>query len=557
MIHQSYQNQNTSNFTSKIEGEDLSEMTRIWKDTAASEMRMNLLTTLKGKKLGLNEIENFSLGLRYNFKSDKMKEMKDKPLENVIQTAMATKMKDEIHHHYELRHKREIHKKRLAGIHHPKTKTYKKIIGYLRGEAEEIRRIQEEKYREKVAHIEKRYRDTEMEKLMAPQNMSEYSHLRVFDEEKYEGITRDRIEVPTIGEIHLTEEEKTILRRNPKFAILQNLQENTLKEDMEKAYSLIRMELRDEDTEEKDTEDKNKEDTPNEEEERKQQEKEKIEKEESAKTRQIYDPIERRYDERKRRVTDLTECARVILPKPLSVTREAEIETRRSVHDKVYQKYRAEHCNEKGEQEDNMTWEEKTGLRSLMKRVGKGEILVMRTDKSGKMSVTNREKYLEMGREHVGEDKEVNREKIIETDKILNEHSTAWCSMWATGKDHDHQDRILQSKTSRFENRANLYLSHKDHKKEKEKTRPIGTANSSNTRAFANSVSDLLESVANGGEDKFEVISSEDLLHHAKESNRKVCENNKEIEERRKRKSQCWKCKVWRKRCNRCQAEQR
>ena len=67
------------------------------------------------------------------------------PLENVIQAAMATKMQDEIHHHYELRQKREIHKKRLAKIHHPKTKTYKKIIGYVRKEASEIRRIQEEK----------------------------------------------------------------------------------------------------------------------------------------------------------------------------------------------------------------------------------------------------------------------------------------------------------------------------------------------------------------------------------------------------------------------------
>ena len=110
--------------------------------------------------------------------------------------------------------------------------------------------------------------------------------------------------------------------------------------------------------------------------------------------------------------------------------------------------------------------------------------MVMKTDKSGKMSVTTREKYLEMGRVHVGEDKEVGRTKIVATDKILNEHSAAWCSIWSTGKDHEHQDRVLHSKTSRSENRANLYLSHKDHKKEQDKTRPIGTANSSNTKSL-------------------------------------------------------------------------
>ena len=64
------------------------------------------------------------------------------------------------------------------------------------------------------------------------------------------------------------------------------------------------------------------------------------EKEEAARTRQVYDPIENSYDERKRRATDLVECNRVVLPKPLSVTREAEIETRRKIHDKIYQKYR-------------------------------------------------------------------------------------------------------------------------------------------------------------------------------------------------------------------------
>ena len=539
----------TSDITSKIEGKYLSEMRELWKDTAESEMRMNLLTTLKEKKLGLNEVENFSLGLRYNFKSEKMQDLRDKPLDRVIQAAMATKMKDEIHHHYELRRKREKQKKRLAERYHPKTHTYKKIIKHLREEAAEVKRIQGERYRRKVEQIEKNYRDTEEEEMTAPQSMMEFSHLSVFMEEKYDKIQTDIIEVPRIGEIHLSREEEAILRRSPKFAVLQNLQENTMKEDMERAYSLIRMELRDEEEDEKDTDTRI---------ETHAEDKEKIqkEKEEAARTRQVYNPIEKIYDERRRRVTDLAECSRVILPKPLSVTREAEIESRRNRHDRIYQKYREEYCNARGEQENNITWEEKTGLKSLMMRISKGEILVMKTDKSGKMAVTTRDKYLEMGKVHVGEDKEVKRAKIIETDKVLNEHSAAWCSIWSTGKDHEHQDRVLHSKMSRSENRAKLYLSHKDHKKENDKTRPIGTANSSNTRAFANSVSDLLESVASSGEEKFEVISSEDLLFHTKESNRRVKENKAQVEEKERRKKSCWSCKVWKRRCRGCSENQ-
>ena len=59
-------------------------------------------------------------------------------------------------------------------------------------------------------------------------------------------------------------------------------------------------------------------------------------------------------------------------------------------------------------------------------------------------------------------------------------------------------------------------LTHNDHKKETKKTRPIGTANNSTTRASANCLSDLLEAVANWDDKSYEVISSEDLLYHSK-----------------------------------------
>ena len=422
-----------------------------------------------------------------------MKDMKDKPIEKVIKAAMTVKMQDEIHHHYELTKKREVKKKRLQEKYHPKTRTYKRIIQYLREEAAEIKRTQGEKYREKVKILERRYRDTAEEKLKPPPRMEEYGHLSVFNADKYDKIEVEEIQVPRIGEIKLSREEESILRRHPKFAIMPNLQEDTMKEDMEKAYSLVRMELREEDENlEYEIRDKNGEkigDGTN-------QEKQKRDKEEMARGRQVFDPISKVYDERKRRVTDLAECSRVTLPKPLSITREAQIENRRELHDKIYQKYRKENCGKTGEQDSNLTEEERRGLKSLMKRVKEEEIVIVKTDKSGKLSVTNRDKYLEMGQVHVGGDKKVNREKIRETDKILNEHSSSWCSIWGTGRHHGQEDRVQSSKISRSENRAKLYLTHKDHKKEKEKTRPIGTANSSNTRAFANSVSDLLEAVA-------------------------------------------------------------
>ena len=144
-----------------------------------------------------------------------------------------------------------------------------------------------------------------------------------------------------------------------------------------------------------------------------------------------------------------------------------------------------------------------------MKRIKDEEIIVMKTDKSGKMSVTSRDKYKELGKLHVGVDEEVDRAQVRRIDKLMNNHSVAWVGKWRMGQNHEHQDRIVSSKTNNSENRVKLYLAHKDHKKEAEKTMPIGTWNTSNTRAFANCVSELLESVDNSKENPSEVISSE------------------------------------------------
>ena len=73
--------------------------------------------------------------------------------------------------------------------------------------------------------------------------------------------------------------------------------------------------------------------------------------------------------------------------------------------------YKREKCNRDGEQVTNLSEEEQRGLKSLMKKIKEDKILIMKTDKSGKLAVTTKEKYTEMGMEHVGKDSEVGRQK--------------------------------------------------------------------------------------------------------------------------------------------------
>ena len=401
---------------------------------------------------------------------------------------MNLKIRDEAQHHREMNRRRDKLRRWLKNRHEHKHYKYKMLIKELRTEAERTRKEMAEKYRKKLKHLEEKYQEKETEERI-PTDMEQLKELRIFRQEKFEEIETEEIEVPIIGEVELTENEKKVLKRTPKFAIPERLLEHTLKEDMEKAYSKIRMELRDEEVEE---EELNKEITaPPIQRTEEEKEKEKLAKETDARSRQIYDPEERKYDDRNRRATDLVECSRITLPRPLNIIREAQIENRREIHNRIFQEYRKEFCPSNGEQESGLTDEEKKGLRTLQKRIKKGEIVALKTDKSGKFSIATREKYLEMGEVHVGKDTIIDRKKVRELDKIMNENSRAWCSIWGTGANHEQEDRVLNSKISRSENTAKLYLAHKDHKKEADKTRPIGTANTSNTRGFASSVSDL------------------------------------------------------------------
>ena len=150
-------------------------------------------------------------------------------------------------------------------------------------------------------------------------------------------------------------------------------------------------------------------------------------------------------------------------------------------------------------------------MKSLKKRIKEGEIIVMKTDKSGRFVVTTPENYVEMGKEHTDKDIEIGWEKVRQLEKTIHSHSMAWAQIWSYGDDHNHQDRILRSKMARSGNQANLTLLYKDHKLGN-KTRPVASGNESFNLGLSNGVSELLESVFRAIRHPYSVISSEDML---------------------------------------------
>ena len=217
----------------------------------------------------------------------------------------------------------------------------------------------------------------------------------------------------------------------------------------------------------------------------------------------------------------------MVLPKPLPPAEEASIEMRREIYKKLFREIKGNICNEKGDQPSNLTEEEEKGLKTLKKRIKDEEIIVMKTDKSGKFAITDRENYIEMGKAHTARDREIDIKEIREKERVLNGHTSMWIKMTNLGEQHNHEDRARESKISKSQNLANMYLLLKDHK-ETLSTRPVVSGCDSNTLGLSNMVAELLEAICNSMESPYEVISTEDMLSRIEEANKEILQLRQE-----------------------------
>ena len=285
-------------------GKDRRVAVRVWTNLAKSEARLNLMQTLVKDGRGVADLENFGIGVASKFKSRKFQEQEmSKVKSRVIEPAMKVKIADEQCYQRELYHDKTRIKRQLADKISRNSRTYKKVINELRQEARKVKQEYTTKYKNKNLHLRRKYNsDKNQEDCQEPppEDLQEFEDLIVFDKIKYNEITPDSYDITVIGDIELTSEEKSALKLHPKFCVLENLTKTNLEQEQEAAMAKLRMEI----TKELEQAEMSKEEI---------QENQEYE----AESRQAYDPCEKSYDSRKRRVTDLKECARVTLPKPL------------------------------------------------------------------------------------------------------------------------------------------------------------------------------------------------------------------------------------------------
>ena len=256
---------------------------------------------------------------------------------------------------------------------------------------------------------------------------------------------------------------------------------------------------------------------------------------EEAKQRQFYDPLEKTFDYAKKRVTDLKECSDVFLPMPKDERAECEMEIIRNIMQEEFKLYKKKvekemkRRMEKGErinidrnqESGNLTRKEKSGLKKLQKRIKNGEICIIKTDKSGKITAISKEDYLRMGNDSNVTDRKVDRKERIEIEKEINGHTRMLVKMFNMGENSNHLQRILDSKLTNSEQAAPKYYMFKDHK-EGGGWRPVVSGCSSNTLGMSNLLSEIVESLCSAVENPYEVISSTDMLSRIEQFNREI-----------------------------------
>ena len=526
-------------------GQLLGILRPIWIKTTESEERIRWFRQMIERKLLVRDIEAFLQNTCDKLRSEESKVREEE--REVLMRLMILKRNDERRHLRELKKEKESLRTQIKKEYGRKT-CYTLIVKKLRREIRKRRMELREKYNRKIEHLtEVRKKEIEYKKREGvPKELEFYRECLIFDGERLKEREIREQEVTCIGEVDLDADEKAILRLNPNFAVMKCLDEEEIERDVELAHAKLRYELR------RVKEEKELEEYEYGDERKMKQQKKNIEKEifkerdkedlQEARSRMIFDPTKKVFDYANRRVTDLKENTRITLPKAGSPKEEAELEMMRKIVIEEFNKYKKEveetntkssldqkknkrkekrekemiAAKERNEDSDNiiekeieketekkdnrnqewknLTSSERRGLIKLRKRIKDEEIVILRTDKSGKLTAMKKEEYLKMGRSKIEKDKKMTRKEIKDNEERINAHTRMILKIVNAGESHGHLKRITNSKITHSETSAPMYYMYKDHKKGGG-WRPVVSGCNSNTLGLSNLLSDMVESI--------------------------------------------------------------
>ena len=259
--------------------------------------------------------------------------------------------------------------------------------------------------------------------------------------------------------------------------------------------------------------------------------------EEEARSRLVFDEQGKTLDLSKKRVTDLKQNSHVHLPPPLNPVAEAGIAVRKAKFMEEHRRYARENCDKKNNQRLNLSFTQRKGLASLKKRIKEEELVVLQTDKTGKLVACSRDIYLKMGQEHTAKDREISWGEAEEVLKELKGHTSMWIKITGMGKTWNQVDRVRKSLITHAPQVPPLYLLVKDHKQVEPgaipPTRPVVSGSRGMNLHLNDVLSEVLEPLSRCMPSiTLEAISTEHTLNLVDELNNNLrrAEENEEEE---------------------------
>ena len=457
-----------------------------------AEERVLLMRKLIKQGLGVAEVELFFAELADTHRNTKYRSRRKSKL---IMSTMKEKLRDSIEERIVWKRRKAETIKRVHqiwGSRATKTKSlFSEIVQTSRRRRIELRT----KFNLKVNHVKRKFKQ-ESSNSTLPEELARYRTVRCLQPDFVPPELEANTQPLTFGGVHLDSDESEAMLLDPKFAILDNIKAEGFELEVHASLAKLRWHKMKEDGQEEGITEA---------------EKEELETLE-AEARQIYDPKTKTVDYRRYRATDAPMNATLKLPQAQSLEYEAGLEIRQQKWMGVARQFISEFCDDKGRQKDNLTAAQRRGLKKLQKRVADGEIVIIPTDKSGRMVAMTLEDYEKAGEVHTSKDREVTMEQAEEVAKKLRGHTSSWLKILNVGEGHKHENRHRKTFIVNSVNIAELYLLWKDHKSTPA-SRPVASANNGFNVQFSNLISPLLEFVADNMKRNFEVKSTENSLY--------------------------------------------
>ena len=331
------------NSTPRDGGSVLDILKPFWQKALESEMRISFIKNMLDRDLVMRDVLKFGRIIEEKLRAESSRD-EELGRRSLIEI-MKVKLTDEKRFYRECRKVRETlrdYVRRNFG-----RKYYTKQMEKLKPSLEKRKIDLKEKYLKKMEHLAAQREREKREKLEnVPSGLEKYSSCNIFNKEKMSTIKPQEIKHKLIGEVQISEEERSVLNLNPKFAVMKKLENINMEQDIELGLAKLRYEvarinkrIKEEEIEETNYGISRSRKRMKLEESSKEDEREIMQ---DAKSRQIFDPLTFKFNYTKKCATDLKENKSVTLPKGVDDRIESEMTILKELLMKEFKSYKRE-----------------------------------------------------------------------------------------------------------------------------------------------------------------------------------------------------------------------